>query len=431
MIATFKATNFRSLKETQELSFVPSKEKRVDSYCCVDIKEGVRLLKTAIIYGANASGKTNILLAMETLKRLAIFAPQDRLQPVGVEPFLFDKTSSANPTFFELTFYIGGEKYVYELAADQKVIYTESLYFYPKNRPVKLYFRSFDPNSDSTEIEFGSSLGLTDSDQTIIRGNTLNNSTVLATFGKSNVTMSKLNLVYNFFAKTINDVLLPRHDMESYAMNVLQQTPESKSFVLSELQRSDFNICDIEIDSKETSIPIELQRVIQHDSNIPEEAKQEILRRPVMMDRKLLFAHCGDNGVHYLPQESESRGTLRYTGLAAMLYNLHNTESVVMIDEAETSLHYDLLSHFIEGFLTSGDHNSQMIVTTHNLNLMDEDFVRRDTLWFADKNENGETKLFRLSDHRKIHSRVSVLNKYKEGIFGGKPNINKLIEEDN
>lgn len=425
MIATFKVKNFLSFKEFQELSFIPSREKRFDEYCCVEVKNGVRLLRTALVLGANASGKTNLLLALECLKDLATEAPSDKTKPVNVQPFLLDDTSELNPTIFDIEFYLAGEKYSYELAADRERVYTETLYFYPKNKPSRLFYRSYDYNTDSTEIEFGPNLELNETDKTIILGNTLNNCTVLATFGKSNVTISKLNPIFDFFADTVSEVMRPHHDLGPFVLDILTKKPECKDFLVAELQKSDFNICDIEIEHKEMPISPEVRKIIELDKSIPEERKKEILRRPFIPDEKLLYAHCTENGVRFLPQDVESRGTLRFTGLVALLYELRNSNSIVMIDEAETSLHYAMMSHFIEEFLSDGDSQSQLIITTHNPMILNELFVRRDTVWFTEKNNNGETILSRLSDKKKLHSRVSAFNAYLNDELGGKPNIVK------
>lgn len=422
MIATFKVKNFRSFKEYQELSFEPSKEKRADGYCCVDVRPGVRLLKTALIYGANASGKTNILLALETLRHLIKSAPQDINKSIAIEPFLLDGVSKREPTFFSITFYLNGEKYVYDLSVDKNRIYTEDLCFYPKSQPARLYYRSYNPNTDSTEIEFGPQVEIGDQDKMTIRGNALNNCTVLAALGKSNVATSRLNKVFQYFSRQVKDIIYPIHDLGQYTLNALRSKPEMKDFLIEELQESDFNICNIEIDSQEVPMPAEIQKVIESDNNIPEEAKREILKRPVLTNQKLLYTHCNEYGAYTLPQDLESRGTLRYTGLAALLHDLRYKDSVVMIDEAEAGLHYDLLSHFIGKFLLTGDRQSQLIITTHDTSLLDEDFVRRDSVWFAEKNNNGESRLSRLSN-KKLHTNVSAYNAYKKGDLGGKPLI--------
>lgn len=426
MIATFKVQNFRSFKHKQELSFIPSRERLGDKYCCIEPKEGVRLLKTALIYGANASGKTNLLLALETLGNLITIAPQDKTKPVKVKPFLLDDVSNEEPTLFEIEFYLEKERYRYELATNRDHIFTEELYFYPRGRASRLYFRSYNFSTDSTEIEFGPKLELDEVSKSIILGNTLNNCTVLASFGKSNVATSRLNTVYDFFAHSLQRVLDPRHDLVPYTIDTLKQHPEMKEFLLDELQKSDFNICNIEIETTEKLMPEGFRRAIEIDNTIPTEAKKEILNRPSYIDQKLLYAHCTDTGIHFLPQEAESQGTRRYTGLAALMYNIKCQDTVLMIDEAETSLHYELMSHFIEDFLANSDRESQLVITTHNTNLFDEPFIRRDTVWIAEKNGNGETKLSRLND-KKLHARVSVRNAYIGGSLGGKPNIGKII----
>ena len=159
-------------------------------------------------------------------------------------------------------------------------------------------------------------------------------------------------------------------------------------------------------------IPAELQDFIAHDISIPENTKTEILKRGVYTNHKLLYTHRTETGFHLLPQESESRGTLRYSGLAVILYNLQCKDSIFMIDEAETSLHYELFAYLIQQFLIRGQKHSP--------------FIRRDTVWFAEKNINGETSISRLSD-KGLHKKISAYNAYKKGKLGGKPNIQNEV----
>lgn len=426
MISTFKVQNYRSFKTEQTLSFEPTRGAENDSYCCVEVKEDIKLLKTALIYGANASGKTNLLKAIEMLCTLIKFAPKDKNEPIEVEPFLLDSVSRDQPTFFYMSFFLNGEKYIYELSVDKKRIYKEELTFYPSSQPARLYYRVYNEEKDSSEIEFGAQSELSVRDRLILIASTVNNSTVLAAFGKSNVATSRLNKVYHFFSKEIKDILHPIIDLSQYTINELKDHPEIKDFLIKQLIASDPNICNIEVESREMPIPAELQDFIAHDISIPENTKTEILKRGVYTNHKLLYTHRTETGFHLLPQESESRGTLRYSGLAVILYNLQCKDSIFMIDEAETSLHYELFAYLIQQFLIRGQKHSQLIISTHDINLLDEPFIRRDTVWFAEKNINGETSISRLSD-KGLHKKISAYNAYKKGKLGGKPNIQNEI----
>ena len=110
----------------------------------------------------------------------------------------------------------------------------------------------------------------------------------------------------------------------------------------------------------------------------------------------------------------ESSGTIRFLGMLVILNYVLKSNRIVPIDEVETSIHYELLSYFIRVFLKNSDHASQLLLTSHDINLLNEDFIRRDTIWFTDKNQDGETNLVRLSSLG-LHKHLSPYNAYKQG----------------
>ena len=209
MIAEFSIENFFSIKSAQKISFEPSVDTFMSDEYSYEVKEGVRLLKVGIIYGANASGKTNILNAIEFFKILVLRMPKDRNEKTGVVPFMLDDISRNETTKLSMAFYINQSKYILSFELDAKHIYSETLIVYDSIRPTKLYNRSYDDSTDSTTIDFGVNLKMTKKSQDVISGNTINNCSVLAAFGKSNVERTKLNDVYDYFAKQVKDVLAP------------------------------------------------------------------------------------------------------------------------------------------------------------------------------------------------------------------------------
>ena len=196
MIAEFSIENFFSIKSSQKISFEPTSDVFMSDEYSYEVKEGVRLLKIGIIYGANASGKTNILNAVEFFRMRVLRMPKDRNAKTGVVPFLLDDTSRNERTKMSMTFYINQLKYILSFELDSKRIYSESLVVYESIRPTKLYGRTYEESTDSSIIEFGANLKLSKKGQDAIFGNTINNSSVLAAFGKSNVENTKLNDVY-------------------------------------------------------------------------------------------------------------------------------------------------------------------------------------------------------------------------------------------
>ena len=129
---------------------------------------------------------------------------------------------------------------------------------------------------------------------------------------------------------------------------------------------------------------------------------------------ELMFIHHAGEKQYILPEENESNGTIRLLGMAVILNFLLREKMFVAIDEVEASIHYELLSYFIKVFLANSNQTSQLLLTTHDINLLNEDFIRRDTIWFTDKDELGETKLARLSSLG-LHKNLSPYNAYRQG----------------
>lgn len=415
MIAEFSMENFFSIKSVQKISFEPSADTFMsDEYSC-EVKNGVRLLKVGIIYGANASGKTNILNAIEFFKILVLRMPKDRTEKTGVVPFLLDDTSRNEKTKMSMAFYINQSKYILSFELDAKQIYSETLIVYDSIRPTKLYNRSYDDATDFTTIDFGVNLKMTKKSQDVISGNTINNCSVLAAFGKSNVERTRLNDVYDYFANQVKDVLAPPMSLSSYVKTRLDKDErgELKKFILNFLKASDFNIEDVALHEEEELITPELEQLIQN-APIDKDAKAEMLRKGKITNTELTFKHKAGDKIYDLSEEYESNGTMRFLGMAVILNYLLKTNRFVPIDEVETSIHYELLAYFIKVFLANSDGTSQMLLTTHDINLLNEDFIRRDTIWFTDKDELGETKILRLSSLG-LHKNLSPYNAYKQG----------------
>ena len=149
-------------------------------------------------------------------------------------------------------------------------------------------------------------------------------------------------------------------------------------------------------------------------SYLVKDAKAEMLRKGKITNTELTFKHKAGDKVYDLSEEYESNGTMRFLGMAVILNYLLKTNRFVPIDEVETSIHYELLAYFIKVFLANSNGTSQLLLTTHDINLLNEDFIRRDTIWFTDKDELGETKIVRLSSLG-LHKNLSPYNAYKQG----------------
>lgn len=205
------------------------------------------------------------------------------------------------------------QKISFELDKDR--IYKESLFVYESTRPSNLYKRKYNEQTDASDISFGSNLKLGKKNQDTIIGNTINNCSVLAAFGKSNVEKSRLNDVYDFFSKQVKDVLSPKMSLSGYIKKHLDQddSGELKTFVLNLLQASDFNIEDITINEEEELITPELEKIIE-SVPMPSEAKDEMLKRGKVVNTELRFIHKASKASYELPEYFESTGTMRFLG---------------------------------------------------------------------------------------------------------------------
>ena len=403
------------MRDEQTLSFIPTNDDTSRDIYTEEVADGVSLLKIGCIYGSNASGKTNILKALDFFTQFMINDDLNKGDEIGVVPFLLDDVSRRERTQFEMTFYLNREKYRLNLVLDNKVIYEETLQVYSSVQPTLLYKRTYNAEKDATDIVFGGKVGLVKKSREAIEGNTFNKRTVIAAFGKSNVEKSRLNLVYDFFSQRIAPIMYPQSSLMGFTKRRITKDRDGKlkKFILHFLKASDFNISDIAIHEEEVSITPEMELMIKNTSGMPEKAKEEILKKGTLRSDEMFFVHHTSNGDKELGEELESRGTKRYMGLATILYDLLVHGVILPIDEIETSIHYELLSYFIKVFLVNSKRGGQLIVSTHDVNLLDEDYIRRDVIWFTDKNDCGETQLIRLSTLG-LHKTLSVYNAYKQ-----------------
>ena len=415
MIAEFKIKNLYSLRDEQTLSFVPTNDDSLRDIYTEEVADGVSLLKISCIYGSNASGKTNILKALDFFSQFMVNDSLNKGDEIGVVPFLLDDVSDKERTSFEMTFYLHRERYKLNLVLDNRVIYEETLQVYSSVQPTLLYKRTYNAEKDATEIVFGGKVGLVKNSREAIEGNTFSKRTVIAAFGKSNVEKSRLNLVYGFFSQRIAPIMYPQSSLMGFTKRRITRDKDGrlKKFILHFLKASDFNISDISIHEEEVIITPEMELVIKNTSVMPEKAKEEILEKGTLKSDEMFFLHHTTNGDKELDEDMESRGTKRYMGLATILYDLLVHGVILPIDEIESSIHYELLSYFIKVFLVNGKRGGQLIISTHDINLLDEDYIRRDAIWFTDKNDGGETQLVRLSSLG-LHKTLSVYNAYRQ-----------------
>jgi hypothetical protein len=416
MIQDFYVENFMSFGERQYVSFEATSDKTYLDELTVEVKPGVRLLKTAIIYGANASGKSNLLFAIQTLWHLLVIPKETKNKPlVQYKPFALLKDK---PTVLGITFYAQGIKYIYEIRYNEIAILSEKLEYVKGIRSALLYERN-----EGNQIKFGGNAGLTKKTINTIVSNTLSNHTVLSTFAKINIEddNSDYETLYHWIEENIHPV-----GEHNKLIDIAIETEKNsilKEFIKETLCVSDFNITDFDVVDKIDESALKLRDKINNDNELPDDAKEDLIKSYL---KNLEFTHSSNNGKFRLEKSEESSGTIRFFGISRKIYDLVNNDCIYLIDELEDSLHYDLMLHILLRFIRNSN-NSQLVFTTHNILLLDEDFIRRDMVKLIEKSrETAETQVYSASDF-KLHKKLSLFNAYKIGKFGAKPELGSTL----
>jgi hypothetical protein len=405
MIVNFSIQNFGSIKDKQTLSFeADTSEHLEDTY--VLHTAGKRLLKLALIYGANASGKTTVLKALDFLRDLVVNPKEKKTDILDFSPYLFDANTPEQPTELTIEFVYEGGCYHYEVAFMRQAVILEALY---RDAPEKtlVYKRTTDIEEQLTKISFGDKITLEKSAQQVLELNTLWNNTVLGGFLKTNINFEELRRVTDWFGSYLKSIIAPGTRIDTLITNKIKIREIDKIDVIRVLKKADFNISDI---------------VIKNDSedDISEvfdffKGRMEYVKPPTIQ--------YSINNTHYnLPMEKESEGTKRFYGFAGLLALLIKSSTIFPIDELESSLHPDLYTHFLLSFLQNAK-QSQVIATTHNRELLgDRDIFRDDVIWFTDKGKDCATELYSLADFDTATIK-NILNAYKIGKFSGVPRL--------
>jgi AAA15 family ATPase/GTPase len=425
MLANFSVQNFRSIKDKVTLSFEASKSDDLEDYYIIEPKEGVRLLKLGLIYGANASGKTNLLKALDFLRDLVLQPIDKKTEPIGFEPFLFDDKTPTQNSIMEIEFYQKSIKYLYEIEFNNDFIVKEELRFFNPNKAI-VFTRTTNKENQLSKIEFGSKIEVNKNHKSILEANTLWNNTVLGGFLKTNIESSQLQTVIDWFRNILKPIVEPKTDLFSFISEKIETKEINKNTVLEVLKKADFNVSNIIVDKNERELTLEQIEKISKTESISDKFLSKLKEDKKLMTKTLYFEHSlNDSKKYSLPFGEESSGTQRYYQFGGLLDLLISKPSVFSIDEFESSLHPDLLKHFLLSFLTNSKH-SQLIATTHLRELlMEKDIFRNDAIWFTEKKEDGSTDLFSLDDFDSsvIRKESSVYNAYKVGKLGATPNL--------
>lgn len=428
MILEFKVRNCLSVKDEQVLSFEATADSDLEDVFIVK-KGKYRILKSAILFGANASGKSNVLSSINFLRQFAIRVTQTKEEDTGHIPFLLDTDSRNQHGFLELSFFVNDHLHVYTVQINHAFVSSEKMIYYPGIRPALVFHRKYNPKKDLSEIEFGSSFKIKATEKSMLQAATLRNMSVIAAFSKVNMEFPELESVYSFFKNKMVPLISPKSSLRSWSNQKVGKSEETRKFVLKMLQNADFNINNIRVEKVKQKLTDDLIKQLEL-SSFSDEQKNQIISENELSISVLSFIRGIDNKVATgFPADLESAGTNRLFDLSVVLYYAIANNDILLIDELENSLHPDLLNHFIKTFLVNSK-EAQLVFTTHNINILSEqDNLRKDVIWFTQKSKDGATELYSMADfsHRK---ELSFINAYKAGKFGAKPKLGSIYMED-
>lgn len=437
MIIQFAVANFRCHRDEQILNLLSSRsEKRNPGATWVlpstVSKRKRSVLKSAGIFGANASGKSNILRALYQLQLMVTGsdAHPGTLIKEGYEPFLFNDVNKREPIFFGLEFCFGGIRYQYTVEFDQTRILKEQLTAYPNERPQRWFVREYMGPSAASPYSWNFSNRFDASDDKLVN-RTREEVLFLSAAGQWN--HPQLRPIRDWFA---NYIVVSTGDIPFHAEFTLNkvENDQNKEQILHHLQRADLGITDIKTKSRD--IPFRIS------PSVPEEVFS-FLGRPfpkTVKERRTYLIHCGENGSnHALPFERESMGTQRYIGILGPILDILEHGKILVIDELETSLH-PLLVHDIVRLFTAAETNpkgAQLIFTSHLTSLFSAaldntdaaPLLRRDQIWFTEKTTEGAACIFPLTDFSP-RKNEQIERGYFSGRYGGIPIIRERDNHD-
>lgn len=413
MIQEFSIQNFLSFKEKQTISFVATKDKTSLEELTVEQKPGLRLLRMAMMYGANASGKSNLLQAIQTLWMM-LFNPKEKEHEriAQFQPFELTKNE---PTRFEITFWANNRRYHYEIEYNSSFILYEKMMYTSDKGVLSLMFE----RKHDEVIKFGD-IGIKAKQRDDFNRETLSNHTVISTLNKKNINAPEvLRELYTWIKANVH--VLGSHSNGREIAEQSESNPKLKKLIIELLCKADFNISDFSL--VDFPIPEELAEEIRNDNDLSELAKERLLTPK----KQILFTHETEDNKFQIIFGLQSSGTKVYFRLARILFDLKNDGFILMEDELEDSLHYDLLIHYLQTYLQTSS-KSQLIFTTHNQALLDEDWmIRRDMIWLIEKDrKTSSSRIYRASEMG-IHKNLSLMNAYRIGKLGAKPQLGSTL----
>ncbi|MBK1725150.1 AAA family ATPase [Thiocystis violacea] len=412
MLVEFRVKNFRSLRDEQVLSLVASKDKTLhDTHTLsTGLKAAPHLLKSVVLYGANAGGKSNLIKAMQYMRGV-VLESATIIQPgqtFAVQPFLLDNRSASQPTEFEVTFILDGVRYQYGFSMTRQRIVSEHLLVYKAFKPQRWFERYLERESGKDVYEFGPGLK---GAKSLWEGATRPNALFLSTAVQLN--SEALRPVFEWVSMGL--VIFNEQSQLSpqTSIQMLKQA-EGRKQICEFLTAADISIADIDVVTRK--VP---GQAVHFDLVA---GKTEV-RTEEVEEHQLRFSHVTEHGQAVFDLMDESNGTRNLLFLSGPVLDILRKGLTLVIDELDTSLHTLLVRELVRLFhrpeANSG--GAQLIFTTHDTSLLDApDLFRRDQVWLVEKDKEQASTLVALSEFSP-RKNEALERGYLMGRYGGVP----------
>jgi AAA15 family ATPase/GTPase len=420
MLIRFRFANHLSFRDEQELSLVASSLKEPSESVVPMERLQIGLLRALAIYGANASGKSNVLSALDFMRGAVVNSHRiwDPKGPIPRTPFALDPKGAAAPSLFETDFLLSDVRYQYGFVVDSERVLEEWLYAHPLGRRQSWFTRTAE---SEPQFKFGKHLtGENRSIESLTRANSL----FLSAAAQNNHQL--LSPIFRWFADDVGIAHEGNRSMRvSYTASMAKDEEHARKLTTI-LKSADLGIVGLEV--KEVKLPEGTHDKVEAMKRILDlSADTEV---PDALQR-IYFSHRSEGGesVVPLPFEVESNGTRALFALLGPVIDALESGALLCIDELDTSIHPNLALELVNMFNDPlrNPNAAQLIFNTHDTTLlgptsMGKQVLRRDQVWFTEKDRKGESHLYPLADY-KPRKNENLGRGYLQGRYGAIPFI--------
>jgi hypothetical protein len=422
MLIEFSVTNYRSILERQALNMIAStyfKELESLNTFVPDQNDSVpRLLRSTVLYGPNASGKSTLIQALQFVEWQVLNSQKESQagDEIDVVPFKLTAESRAANSEFEVTFVEQGVRYEYGFCCNRARFTEEWLIAYPQGRAQKWFHRVFDTEAGKDAYKFSASF-IGGRQRQVWAAQTRPNALFFSTAIQLN--NEQLKPAFDWFKLRLRVIDSVNGLSSGYTLRRCAEDAE-RSRIVEFMNSADLSISDIQV--KETSFSVDLL-----PKDMPASVRAEVIKDMTgkkMMEPRFFHKDVNTQETVEFDEFEESDGTRALFAFAGPWLDVIENERVLVVDELDTSLHPLLVHHLVKR-LHHEDSNAQLIFTTHDTTLLSQKLLRRDQVWFMEKDAKCATRLYPLSDFSPRDSEA-VERGYLNGRYGGIPFLKDL-----